>query len=134
MNVQRLKDYKARLIVFPRRNNKVKNGDATKEEIAQSTLDTSSVNVLPKAADAVTFAPITEVHHLLTKNVYTTAASSRSTSSRQTTRGLNIQELKNFKAYSALRAARADARLVGVRAKKSKEGKDEAAPAAADKE
>lgn len=47
---------------------------------------------------------------------------------------LRVQELKNFKAYSALRAARADARLVGVRAKKSKEGKDEAAPAAAEKE
>lgn len=47
---------------------------------------------------------------------------------------LHEQELKNFKAYSALRAARADARLVGVRAKKSKEGKDEAAPAAAEKE
>ena len=63
LNVQRLKEYKARLVVFPRRNNKVKNGDATKAEIAESTLDTSSVNNIPKAADAVTFAPITEVHN-----------------------------------------------------------------------
>ena len=61
LNVQRLKDYKARLVVFPRHNNKIKNGDATKAEIAASTLDTSSVNTLPKAAAAVTFAPITEV-------------------------------------------------------------------------
>lgn len=61
MNVQRLKEYKERLVVFPRRNNKIKNGDATKAEIAESKLDTSSINVVPKAADAVTFAPITEV-------------------------------------------------------------------------
>jgi hypothetical protein len=61
LNVQRLKEYKERLVVFPRRNNKVKNGDATKAEIAASTLDTTSVNTLPKAADAVTFAPMTEV-------------------------------------------------------------------------
>jgi large subunit ribosomal protein L13e len=61
LNVQRLKEYKERLVVFPRRNNKIKNGDATKAEIAESKLDTSSVNVVPAAAAAVTFAPITEV-------------------------------------------------------------------------
>ena len=46
---------------------------------------------------------------------------------------LHYQELKSFRAYNALRAARADSRLVGARAKKSKEGKDDAAPVA-DKE
>ena len=61
LNVQRLKEYKERLVVFPRRNNKVKSGDATKAEIAASTLDTTSVNTLPKAADAVTFVPMSEV-------------------------------------------------------------------------
>jgi hypothetical protein len=61
LNVQRLKEYKERLVVFPRRNNKIKNGDATKAEIAESKLDTSSVNIVPAAAAAVTFAPITEV-------------------------------------------------------------------------
>ena len=70
LNVQRLKEYKARLVVFPRRNNKVKNGDATKSEIAESTLDTSSVNNIPKAADAVTFAPITEVHIVIPVLLY----------------------------------------------------------------
>jgi hypothetical protein len=68
LNVQRLKEYKERLVVFPRRNNKVKNGDATKAEIAASTLDTTSVNTLPKAADAVTFAPMTEVRPSLLLN------------------------------------------------------------------
>mmetsp|Transcript_26198 Transcript_26198/g.25039 ORF Transcript_26198/g.25039 Transcript_26198/m.25039 type:complete len:212 (+) Transcript_26198:51-686(+) len=95
LNVQRLKEYKERLVVFPRRNNKIKNGDATKAEIAESKLDTSSVNVVPAAAAAVTFAPITE-------------------------------ELKTFKAYSSLRSARADAKLVGVRAKKQKENAEKA--------
>lgn len=40
-------------------------------------------------------------------------------------------ELKGFKAYATLRKARADAKLVGIRLKKSKESKDEkpAAPA-----
>jgi large subunit ribosomal protein L13e len=94
-NVERLKEYKARLVVFPRRNNKIKNGDATKAEIAESKLDTSSVNVLPKTADAVTFAPITE-------------------------------DMTAFKGYSSLRAARADAKLVGIRAKKAKETKGDA--------
>jgi hypothetical protein len=45
-----------------------------------------------------------------------------------------IQELKSFKAYSSLRAARADSRLVGIRAKKQKEGKEDAPAAAAAQE
>jgi hypothetical protein len=44
------------------------------------------------------------------------------------------QELKSFKAYSSLRAARADSRLVGIRAKKQKEGKEDAPAAAAAQE
>ena len=127
LNVQRLKDYKARLVVFPRHNNKIKNGDATKAEIAASTLDTSSVNTIPKAADAVTFAPVTEVFINIcvttgqqsSENNIFFAYSSLFTHS-------DLQELKAFKAYSALRSARADSRLVGVRAKKSKEGKEDA--------
>jgi len=104
LNVERLKDYKARLIVFPRRNNKVKKGDATKAEIAAAKTDRSNVNVLPAKVGAFSgeFVAVTE-------------------------------ELKAAKGYSALRAARNDAKLVGVRAKKAKEGKaDEAAPAKAE--
>jgi len=36
-NVQRLKAYRARLIVFPRRRNKFKNGDSKKAELARAT-------------------------------------------------------------------------------------------------
>lgn len=41
---------------------------------------------------------------------------------------MKIQEMKGFNAYASLRAARSDARLVGIRLKKAKEAKD-AAPA-----
>lgn len=93
------------------------------------------MNVLPKAADAVTFAPITEVRRLLVDIISAIQSCIIAFCFLMLpTHHYYVQELKNFKAYSALRAARADARLVGVRAKKSKEGKDEAAPAAAEKE
>uniref|UniRef100_A0A1J3DLV1 60S ribosomal protein L13 n=1 Tax=Noccaea caerulescens TaxID=107243 RepID=A0A1J3DLV1_NOCCA len=36
-NVQRLKTYKAKLVVFPRRSRKVKAGDSTAEELANAT-------------------------------------------------------------------------------------------------
>ncbi|KAI3921079.1 hypothetical protein MKX01_036058 [Papaver californicum] len=36
-NVQRLKTYKAKLVVFPRRAGKFKNGDSTAEELASAT-------------------------------------------------------------------------------------------------
>jgi hypothetical protein len=45
---------------------------------------------------------------------------------------LNSQELKALKAYSTLRIARNDAKLVGIRAKRLKDGKkdDDAPPKA----
>lgn len=125
--------------MFPRRNNKIKAGDATKAEIAESTMDTTSVNTLPKGADAVTFAPVTEVHlslTVLTMMIYCAvfAAFIRCSITISISHSdkapffllFNSQELKSFKAYSALRAARADSRLVGVRAKKAKDGKEDA--------
>merc|ERR1719222_1694707 len=36
LNTQRLKEYKAALIVFPKKRNKVKAGDSSKEEIASA--------------------------------------------------------------------------------------------------
>ncbi|KAJ1434997.1 Ribosomal protein L13e [Sesbania bispinosa] len=36
-NVQRLKTYKAKLVVFPRRSRKFKNGDSAPEELATAT-------------------------------------------------------------------------------------------------
>ncbi|KAJ8618499.1 hypothetical protein MRB53_014685 [Persea americana] len=36
-NLQRLKTYKAKLVIFPRRSGKYKNGDSTAEELASAT-------------------------------------------------------------------------------------------------
>ncbi|KAG9442301.1 hypothetical protein H6P81_018155 [Aristolochia fimbriata] len=36
-NVQRLKTYKAKLVIFPRRSGKFKNGDSSREELASAT-------------------------------------------------------------------------------------------------
>jgi len=89
LNVQRLKDYKSRLIVFPRRMKKVKNGDATKAETDEAMQLTGPVAPLPTQTPAVTFAEITE-------------------------------DMKKAGGYSALRLARSNARLVGIRMKQAK--------------
>ncbi len=135
LNVERLKEYKSRLIVFPRRNNKVKKGDATKSEIAAAKLDSSDVNALPKAGDAVSFTAITDVSTLIQSALrphdFILFAISHHSLTNQIRKIFIflLQELKEFKAYSSLRAARNDAKLVGIRAKKAKEGKGEEAPA-----
>ena len=86
-NVDRLKEYKARLVVFPKKQ------DATKEAIPTSKAS-KDLFTLPKLADtAITYTKVTD-------------------------------ELKAFRAYDALRRARSDSKLVGIRIKKSKEGKD----------
>lgn len=59
-NVARLNEYKARLIVFPRRNNKVKKGDASKEERAEATQLVGSIIATPKAASAVSHVKLTD--------------------------------------------------------------------------
>ena len=92
-NVDRLKEYKARLVVFPKKS------DVNKDVIGAAP----QLFTKPKASDsAVTFTEITP-------------------------------ELKEFKAYATLRKARSDAKLVGIRLKKSKESKDEKPAAAAAK-
>mmetsp|Transcript_4361 Transcript_4361/g.16039 ORF Transcript_4361/g.16039 Transcript_4361/m.16039 type:complete len:208 (-) Transcript_4361:102-725(-) len=49
-NVQRLKAYKARLLVFPkRRSTKAKSGDSTKEELKGAQQDTAGFPVVPTA-------------------------------------------------------------------------------------
>ena len=60
LNTQRLKEYKERLIVFPRKSGKPKKGDATKEEIAAAKQLKGEVVAAPKVAPAVTFAALTE--------------------------------------------------------------------------
>lgn len=93
LNAQRLKEYKARLIVFPRKGG-AKKGDAAAEEVANATQLKGEIVAAPTAANAVTFGAITD-------------------------------EMKAFKAYSSLRAARNEAKLVGKRLKAAKD-KEEA--------
>mmetsp|Transcript_18228 Transcript_18228/g.18293 ORF Transcript_18228/g.18293 Transcript_18228/m.18293 type:complete len:206 (-) Transcript_18228:61-678(-) len=60
LNVQRLKEYKSRLIIFPRKGGKIKNGDSSKEECSNATQLKGPIISIPKAGDAVTFTKITE--------------------------------------------------------------------------
>ena len=98
-NVDRLKDFKARLVVFPKRNGAkyTKKGDASAAEVKEAVQLAAPLNVVPRlAASAISVAPITE-------------------------------EMKNYKAFFSLREARNEARLYGIRLKKSKEVKEEEA-------
>merc|ERR1711968_133171 len=49
-NVQRLKTYKANLVVFPRRSKKVKAGDASAEDLSKATAVVGAVQPLVKAS------------------------------------------------------------------------------------
>lgn len=126
-NVERLKSYKARLVIFPRRAGIFKKGDSTAAEIAEAQKQKADVDIsaLPKRADAVTFTAITEVIYIVRLPVHRTANFATPPAV------LLPQELKAAKGYAALRAARTDARLVGRRLKQklAKEGekKDEKA-------
>jgi len=109
LNVQRLVEYKARLVVFPRHLKNIKKGDATKEEIANVQQVVGDIIAAPKKVAAVTFTALTEVQ----RNHDCVCHSNL-------TDGLIIQEMKAAKGYAALRGARSDARLVGIRLKQSK--------------
>ena len=59
-NVQRLKEYKARLIVFPRKGSRTKNGDSSKEELAVAQQLKGAILPISKSYDASAFVPLTE--------------------------------------------------------------------------
>jgi len=59
--VDRLKEYKSRLVVFPRRANRVKTGDSDKATIAEAQQLQGAIVAAPAKTDAVTFVAITEV-------------------------------------------------------------------------
>jgi large subunit ribosomal protein L13e len=50
VNVQRLKTYKANLVVFPRRMKKPKSGDASTEELSKVTQLSGAVQPIKKAS------------------------------------------------------------------------------------
>lgn len=64
VNVERLKEYKARLVLFPRKENKPKNGDATKEEVSSARALKALKGVIvaaPPKHPAVTFTKLSQV-------------------------------------------------------------------------
>lgn len=87
-NVQRLKAYKAKLVVFPRKNiNKPKNGDSAPEETKNSVQHTGPIFPIARSVVKSTTAVITE-------------------------------ELKSDSVFKTLRVARADARIFGKQKKR----------------
>jgi large subunit ribosomal protein L13e len=94
LNVQRLKEYRAKLILFPKKLSKPKKGDSTEEQLKLAT-----------QLKGRTVLPI----HVLPK--------------REKARAITEAE-KKYSAFNALRQARAHKRLAGSRAKKAKEGGD----------
>ncbi|KAL4385691.1 hypothetical protein GQ457_15G024370 [Hibiscus cannabinus] len=59
-NVQRLKTYKAKLVVFPRRARKIKAGDSTAEELATATQVQGSYMPISRDKPSVELVKITE--------------------------------------------------------------------------
>ncbi|KAK9454869.1 ribosomal protein L13e [Dipodascopsis uninucleata] len=96
-NVTRLKEYKSKLIVFPRKAGKPKNGDSSAEEIATATqVSTSAVLPIVQSAAEIEPRAITE-------------------------------EAKDFNAFATLRKARSDAKYFGIREKRARIKAEEAA-------
>merc|ERR1719419_818178 len=94
-NVQRLKEYKSKLILFPRHPAKPKKGDATEEEMKLATQ-------LKRASVMPIVDPIR----------------------REKARAITEDE-KKFKAFIVLRQARINKKLFGKREKKRREAEEE---------
>lgn len=91
VNVQRLKEYKSKLILFPVHNKKkLRTGEASEEERKVATQLTTDI------------LPIRQPSIKLKAKVPT-------------------EEEKKFSPYNTLRKARADERLIGIRAKRAKD-------------
>ncbi|GJP47468.1 hypothetical protein CLOM_g6653 [Closterium sp. NIES-68] len=76
-NVARLKAYKAKLVVFPRRTKKPKAGDASPEELAAAVQHTGAVIPIVRPAKDVPLAAVTE--ELRAGKVYETLRQERTT-------------------------------------------------------
>jgi large subunit ribosomal protein L13e len=94
-NVERLKAYLSKLVVFPRKAKHPKKGDASAAELANVKQHVGAV--LPISAAPVAAATLVSV----------------------------TDELKNKQSYKALRQERTNAKLVGIREKKRKEAEAE---------
>lgn len=104
-NIQRLKEYRNKLILFPiHENRKLQKGEATEEERKLATQLTGKIMPITNSKPAIEF------------------------------REINDKE-KKFSAFNALRSARMEARTAGMRAKKAKDATENAenTPNAGDK-
>ncbi|BGP36107.1 60S ribosomal protein L13 [Rhodotorula kratochvilovae] len=97
LNVERLEAYKARLVVFPKKAGKPKAGDS-----ADASKDADRLSKL-QGAFPLPKAPVAEQPREVTN------------------------EEKEFNAFRALRNARSDGRLVGVRAERKRKAEEEEA-------
>jgi len=99
-NVERLQEYRKRLILFPRRNGKTKEGDASAEDIKNAK---NAEKIVASTAAALPIKNVIEFEE---------------------------GAISSFKgeenAYRKLRDARSEARLVGVREKRAKAKAEEA--------
>jgi large subunit ribosomal protein L13e len=103
VNVDRLKAYRARLILFPRKVGQHKTDDASKEDVKDVKNTVSSIKFgLPIVHTSAEFKEIKKS---------------------------DLPEAIEGGAYRKLRDARSEARLVGKREKRAKEKADEAAAA-----
>lgn len=110
-----MKDYKSRLVLFPRRLSKQKKGDSSPEDITSVRQLKGVIVKAPAPESAISFTKISEVFVYCFLKVIIIIV-------------VSVQELTSFKAHSTLRNAMNDAKLVGIRLKKSKEQKDEVKP------
>lgn len=108
VNVERLKEYQARLIVFPRKAGVHKRGDASKEDVSKA-----------KSADAKVSKSLRRAQPVLNRHP------------RDGVAEIKKSELPKGEqdAYRRLREIRSEARLVGVREKRAKDKAEEAANA-----
>ncbi|XP_070536646.1 large ribosomal subunit protein eL13-like [Ptychodera flava] len=95
-NVQRLKEYRSKLILFPKRPGKPRKEDSKEEEVKMATQLSGKV------------MPIQKVHK------------------KEKARAITDEERKHS-VFQAIRMARANARLSGIRAKRAKEAAEAAA-------
>lgn len=104
-NVERLKSYRARLILFPRRSGQHKKTDSSPEEV--------------KAAKAM---------EGIIRNVAASLPIKNPTTKEEAVTEIKRSDMAkgDESAYRRLREARSDARLVGVREKRAKAKADEA--------
>ena len=104
-NVDRLKSYRARLILFPRKSGQFKKSDSSKEDVEAATKGEGMAQ---------------KTHHIMPVMNQAKAEAISEVKKSDMPKG-------EEKAYRKLRDARSEARLVGVREKRRKAKEDEAA-------